>query len=166
MLVYLVRHAIADGRDPDRWPDDRDRPLTEEGRRRFRSAAKGLRKLAEAPDLVLTSPYLRARQTAALLHEHARWPEPVAHDALGAEQSAAGMLAVLEAQQQRAAVALVGHEPTLSELASGLLCGDPVRVTIELKKGAVACLRVHATLAGRAELLWLLPPRVLRELAR
>ena len=166
MLLYLVRHAIAEERDPDRWPDDRERPLTDEGRRRFRAAARGLRTVTETPDLVLASPYARARQTATLLREHAHWPEPVERDVLAADRDAAGILPLLDEHRERAALALVGHEPFMGELASLLLTGDPVRATIQFKKGAIACLRIHATLAGRAELVWLLPPRVLRSLGR
>ncbi|CAA9284487.1 MAG: hypothetical protein AVDCRST_MAG77-4097 [uncultured Chloroflexi bacterium] len=164
MLLFLVRHAIAEERSPERWPDDRARPLTDEGRRRFRSAARGLRAIAATPDHVLSSPFTRAIQTAALLQEHARWPEAEHAEALRADQAVSAFLPLLERHLQLPALGLVGHEPFLGDLASLLLTGDTARTTIEFKKGAVACLRIHATLAGRADLVWLLPPRVLRML--
>jgi hypothetical protein len=60
MDVYLVRHAIADHRNPARWPDDARRPLTTKGAVRFRSAASGLHRLIATVDVVLASPYIRA----------------------------------------------------------------------------------------------------------
>ena len=64
MRVYLLRHAIAAPRDPERYPTDLDRPLTAEGRRRMKRAAVGMRAAELGIDLVLTSPLARSRQTA------------------------------------------------------------------------------------------------------
>ena len=66
MEIYLIRHAIAEERGDD-WPDDDDRPLTEEGIRRFEEAARGLLEFDAHPVRILTSPLVRARQTAELL---------------------------------------------------------------------------------------------------
>src|SRR5262249_8330961 len=63
--VYLVRHAIAEERGP-KWPDDTLRPLTERGKRRFATGAAGFASLEEAPDRILTSPLVRAKQTAEI----------------------------------------------------------------------------------------------------
>src|SRR5215471_19083588 len=82
MYLYLVRHAIAFEPDPAQWPDDRDRPLTPEGEKRFRQAALGLRELVPSVDAVLSSPLVRAWQTAAILARKAGWPEPQRFDAL------------------------------------------------------------------------------------
>ena len=64
MLLLLNRHANAGERDPAQWPDDRDRPLTDKGRKVQRDVSRALRKLDLTPSLVLTSPWLRAAQTA------------------------------------------------------------------------------------------------------
>src|ERR1700680_3697749 len=82
MNVYLVRHAIAGVRDAGQWPDDSLRPLTKKGERRFRNAARGLAGFVPAPKAVLSSPYVRAWQTATILQEEAGWPAPTACDAL------------------------------------------------------------------------------------
>ena len=74
--VYLVRHAYAAHADPARWPDDALRPVTDEGAERFREAARGLAWLVPDIDLLLSSGYARAWQTAELLHEIAGWPVP------------------------------------------------------------------------------------------
>src|SRR5581483_6795869 len=86
MKVYLLRHAIAFDRDPERWPDDQLRPLTREGRQRFRKAARGLRVAAPDVETVLTSPYTRALATAELAAELGRWPAPVLLSSLGASE--------------------------------------------------------------------------------
>ena len=67
MLLLLVRHADAGERDPARWPDDTLRPLTEKGRKVQGEVMKALRDAGVAPEVVLTSPWLRAVQTAELL---------------------------------------------------------------------------------------------------
>ena len=118
--LYLVRHAFAAHADPARWPDDAVRPLTEEGITRFRAAARGLRRLVPAVDSVLSSGFARAWQTAELLHDDAGWPEPEECPALEAGRPASAALDILQGSSAHS-IALVGHEPYLSTLAS-LLC--------------------------------------------
>ena len=75
MDLLIVRHAIAFERDSRRWRDDGERPLSPEGMVRARKAAAGLKNIAERPQCVLSSPLVRARQTAAILTEFAGWPK-------------------------------------------------------------------------------------------
>src|SRR3954449_1630919 len=121
--VYLVRHAFAAHADAARWPDDSKRPLTDDGTRRFRAAARGLRRLVPDVDLVLSSGYVRAWQRAGLRHEVTGWPKPDECRALEADRSASAALDVLR-EHAEGSVALVGHEPYLSTLASILCAGD------------------------------------------
>ncbi len=79
MDLYLVRHGIAYDPDPAQWPDDKDRPLTPEGEKRFRQVARGLRELVPSVSVVLSSPWARAWRTAELLEKEAHWPAPVWH---------------------------------------------------------------------------------------
>ena len=74
MELLIIRHAIAFERDRHRWADDGARPLSPSGIRRARKAAAGLKELSKAPDRLLTSPLVRARQTAKILTEIAGWP--------------------------------------------------------------------------------------------
>ena len=76
MELILIRHARAFERDAAAWPDDSRRPLTENGRDQFARFAKRLRRVAPEVDLVESSGFVRAWQTALLLEEHARWPKP------------------------------------------------------------------------------------------
>ena len=166
MELLLVRHAIAFNRDPDRWSDDGDRPLTPEGETRFRKAARGLRTLVPSVDLVLSSPSARAWRTAEILAEEAGWPAPQPSKALEAERSRSDAMDAIRSEAGRESLALVGHEPNLSELASFLLTGSERRVVLEMKKGGVACLALPDGLAGNKGVLrWVATPKMLRAMA-
>jgi phosphohistidine phosphatase len=163
MELLLIRHGIAEERDASRWPDDRGRPLTEEGAAKLRKEAKVLGTLVPKVDALLTSDLTRAAQTAEILHEELGWPAPEPREELAAGTDPKLMARVLEPLEGAGAAALVGHEPDLSELASYLLAGDPDAFAIELKKGAVISLGIEAGAApGDAVLYWSIPPRVLR----
>jgi len=165
MRVYVIRHASAYERDRSRWPDDRRRPLTAEGARKFRRAAAGLARIAITVDRVLASPLARARQTAEILTREMGWPRAVESAELAPGRSAAQVLAALR-DQGVASLAAVGHEPGLSELIALGLGGPGIELRFELKKGGVACLCFPAAVGpGRAYLEWLLAPRMLRALA-
>ncbi len=165
MELYVVRHAAAFERDPERWPDDSERPLTPEGEEDFRLAARGLTTLAARAEVVLSSPYVRAWSTAQILSELDSWaspePTPVLEPTLPPEKAAQEVISYSDASY----VAVVGHRPGLHELASYFLTGDD-GLEITLKKGGVACIRFDGTPApGAGELRWLLTPKVLRKLA-
>jgi phosphohistidine phosphatase len=165
MDVYLVRHAIGATRDSTQWPDDSERPLTPEGEARFRNAARGLRRVAPKVDVVLSSPYVRAWQTAEILEREAGWPAPERAQELEATRYPADAVELLRRHASNS-VALVGHEPCLSHLASLLLAGDEHAVAIELKKGAVVFLTVNPEVRpGSAFLRWNVTPKILRALA-
>jgi phosphohistidine phosphatase len=159
--LYIVRHARAGHADSTVWPNDADRPLTDDGIARFREAAAGLRRLVPSVDAVLSSSFARAWQTAELLHEVARWPEPSRCAELEVGSTPAAAAAVLAERTERS-VAAVGHEPHLSRLAS-LLCADGEdRLRLELKKGAVALLAFDGRAApGEGTLRWTVPPKIL-----
>jgi len=166
--LYLVRHAVAYPHDADRWPDDTRRPLTPQGEEVFREAARGLRLLAPSVRSMLSSPYPRAWRTAEVLHEEAGWPEPVAAPGLEKERTPAEMLEDVEGRLDHGSLAVVGHEPALTELASTLLAGD-TRLRIDLDKGGAMAMALEVASASkprRAELRWLVTQRVLRSLAR
>ncbi len=135
--IYLVRHAIAEDRDAERWPDDALRPLTKDGEKKFRRAARGLREVASTVDVVLASPYVRAWRTAEILHEEAKWPAPAREERLEAWRDPSDGLALTGGD---GTIALVGHEPYLSRLASLVLTGDDDKVHIDFKKGGVILL--------------------------
>jgi phosphohistidine phosphatase len=163
--LYLVRHAIAAERGP-KYPDDRLRPLTAVGARRFATSVHGLATLGVTIDLVLTSPLARARETALLLASNLRSKKPPIEelDALApAGRHAAIVEAIARHAKRHRRLALVGHEPDLGELAARLI---GARGSIEFKKGGVCLIDVDgATPGGPGTLRWSLPPRALRGLA-
>jgi phosphohistidine phosphatase len=157
MRLFIIRHAIAVDRSPDIQDDAR--PLTDEGKKRFRLAARGLARLFPKPDLLLTSPLLRARQTARIAGK--AWGLPQTEEAALGGGSVAELETALRRIPARAAVALVGHEPQVSEFLAHLIgSSQPDRLTF--KKGGVAVVDLPAGLDSVGVLLAVLPPRVLR----
>jgi phosphohistidine phosphatase len=164
--LYLVRHAIAEPRNKARWPDDSLRPLSAEGAELFKLAARGLNRIGVEVEAVLASSYTRAWGTAEILSGKAAWPAPSAAPELEPSSSAPAALELVRARTE-SLLAVVGHEPGLSELVSLALTGDPHEAAIELKKGGVVCLRFGgAPGAGRALLRWSASPKLLRQLGR
>jgi phosphohistidine phosphatase len=157
--VLIVRHAIAVERGTPGTPDD-ERPLTAEGERRFRKAAKGLSRILRRPDLVLTSPLPRARRTAEIAAR--AWGSPEVHDdAALAGGDFEAMASLIDSHRDKRLIALVGHEPRLSELLACLL-GSPHGERLEFRKGGAALLELPGAASEGGSLLWFLPPRLLR----
>lgn len=155
--LYLVRHAVAAERG-DAWPDDTKRPLTTKGIGRFRDVAEGLRAVHVVVDVVLTSPLVRARQTAELLAAGlAPHPAVQVTDALAPGAAHAAFVdALARTRQQR--VACVGHEPDLGRLAAHLV---GAKRPFEFRKGG-ACRIDLESATGPGHLVWLATPRLLR----
>ena len=185
VTLYLIRHAQADERGP-RYPDDSLRPLVSKGHKQTRALAKALEILNIRFDRVFSSPYTRALETAKPLagrleaagiehlseltspnypqlltqivdnlvdksvNKHAG--EPVDKGVDNLANRAAGDLRV----------ALVGHEPYLSDLTSYLLTGDTDKVELKFKKAMVVQLRGELK-AGGMTLQMMLPARVYKK---
>jgi phosphohistidine phosphatase len=165
MDIFLIRHAVAEERDPARWPDDSLRPLTTPGKRRFREAARGLARVTPRVDAVLSSPYERASETAAILAKVAGWPAPRPCDALAPGGGATASIEAIEALGEPEAVALVGHEPDMSELLAYLLGASEMAIATGFRKGGVAAVTVDGPPGpGAARLRMVLSPKVLRRL--
>jgi len=162
MRLLVVRHAIA---VPHGTPGvaDNDRPLTPEGKLKFREAAKGLARTLDRPDAILTSPWLRARQTAAIAAEAWDGPEPKQTAAL-ASGSFEAQAEVLDEYPKDATVAIFGHEPWVSQLLARVL-GTREDERLTFKKGGAALVDVPGALAKGGSLVWYLTPKLLRKLA-
>jgi len=162
MQLLIIRHAIAFERDRHRWADDGARPLSPAGIRRSRKAAAGLKELCKAPDRLLTSPLVRARQTAEILTEVAGWPPAEIASELTPGEGAMAVLTLL-AKDRSKRIAIVGHQPDLSALLTACLLMDSSALPIQMKKNGVACLAFEGRVrVGRAALTWLATPRMLR----
>lgn len=161
MQLLIIRHAIAVDRGTPGIPDE-ERPLTPEGALKFREAAKSLARLVDRPDALLTSPWLRAKQTAAIAGGAWGQLEPKETAAL-ASGSFEELAAVLDRYPDDATVAVVGHEPWVSALLARLL-GTRHDDRLTFKKGGAALVDVPGRLAEGGSLAWFLPPKVLRRL--
>ena len=160
--LYLIRHGIAEDRG-EAWPDDSKRPLTEEGMSRLRKSARGLARLGVSFDVIMTSPLVRARQTADVVASAFEVrPHIVAAESLAPGGTSAAVLADLEKQARRSRIALVGHEPGIGEFTARLVGS---RHPVEFKKGAVCRIDVDALPpSGPGSIRWFLTPRIMRSL--
>lgn len=163
--LLIVRHAIAEDRvefAKTGWSDDR-RPLTKRGRNRMCQGALGLRWILGSLDLIATSPYVRAAETAGLLAAAFDGLVPEEVEALAPDGPYEALAEWVRGQDREARIALVGHEPHLSGFASLLLGGKGS--LLELKKGSACLLNVAPSVSpGSAHLCWALAPAHLRRL--
>jgi phosphohistidine phosphatase len=161
MLLLLIRHAHAGERDPAQWPDDTQRPLTDKGRKVQREVSRFLRKRNLAPSLVLTSPWLRAMQTAEIVVEAARATQPpVPCEPLAADPDLVRLADFVGDQPPDAIVALVGHSPWMEELAALLLAGDAAGLRLDFPKSGVMGIDVEGMTAGEGELRFFVRPKM------
>ena len=165
MHLYLVRHGIAVDREDPNCPPDTERPLTPKGIKKTRAAAMGLFALGVTPDAVLSSPWLRAVQTAEIFCEAMGFSSGkiVRTDALKGTSLPAELLRQLEKLKAREVVCF-GHEPQLHLVICEVL---HTKVGIEdLKKAGAACLKLERFSPPKGQLLALYPAKTLRLLGK
>jgi phosphohistidine phosphatase len=162
--LYLVRHAIAEERG-DEWSDDAKRPLTSSGMSRMKKAVRGLKRLDVSIEVILSSPLVRARQTAEILSAGLD-PNPtiVNLESLAPGGTHTALIADLQKHARKCRIALVGHEPSIGELAARLIGS---RHAIAFKKGAICRIDLdEIPPSGPGDLRWFLTPRILRGLKK
>ena len=161
MNLYILRHGIAVESGTPGYERDADRPLTPEGERKLGQIAEAMQQLELSFDVILSSPYLRARQTAEIVAEalNARKKLELS-DALtpgGSTRKLVEYLNRLDPVPEN--VLLVGHEPYLSGLVSLLAAGSE-STFVALKKGGLCRIAIESLKHGRCGfLMWLLTPR-------
>ena len=162
MDCVLLRHGIAVERDEWEGPDA-DRPLTERGAKRVVQVAAGLNRLDVQPTHVLSSPLIRAIETAEIVHRSLRVHSAVQIvDALLPDASPDRLLSVLHDLPPESCVHCVGHEPQLGIAASVMLAGKPSTAFPFKKAGACLIELAIPPKPGRGVLRWWLPPAQLR----
>jgi phosphohistidine phosphatase len=166
MNLYIIRHAIAVDEGTSDYESDSERPLTDKGRKKMRQIAKGLRALGVEFDLILSSPYVRAQETAEILADVFKMKKKIAFsDNLIPIAEPNLLIAEVNENHSVDSLALVGHEPHLSSLV-GLLTAKSTQLDIKLKKGGVCYLTVDDLHHEHdATLEWLLTPGILVEIA-
>ncbi len=161
MKLTIIRHAIAVPAGAEGISDE-ERPLTKKGKRRFVKAARGLAQVCGRPDVLLTSPLPRARETADIAAEAWGGPTPTPEAAL-AHGSADDIIAMLARYSSDQQVVMVGHEPTVSTVLARLL-GSPTGERFAFRKGGAACIDVPGAPAAGGRLEWFIRPKLLRAL--
>lgn len=156
MRIYFLRHGIAE--DREKWQgDDADRPLTEKGRKRLERTAKNIAPLDLELNAMITSPLVRARQTAEIMAKTLKLKDALHEDARLAPGFNLDALKLLLAEYSECkAILLVGHEPDFSQTINALTHG-----VIVMKKGALARVDLHDLTTLEGHLAWLIPPKVL-----
>jgi len=161
----MVRHGPAADRNPSRWPDDQRRPLTADGIRSTRRAAKGLASLRPTVDKVITSPATRAYATAEIFRkvldveaELETWDE------LEPDGAPGPILERLQRLSRKRGIVLVGHEPTLGELLGLSVTGESVPIARFSKAGAAQITFPQEPRPGAAEIGWVLTRKQLERL--
>ncbi len=159
MEIYLLRHGIAVERGEHSGRDE-ERALTSEGRRKTRRVAQAMRAMRLSFDVVFSSHFVRARQTAEIVVESLRAKQRLQlteHLAPGtpADSQVAWLKSLRPAPES---VLLVGHEPNLSELSSRLLTGQEM-LALNFKKAGLCKVSAERPGSGRATLEWFLTPR-------
>jgi phosphohistidine phosphatase len=162
--LFLLRHGAAVERGEMDFQNDSDRPLTTKGRRQLRQAAAAMLKMKLRFDLILSSPLLRARQTAEIIAVDLKLERRLKFSAALAPDASAKIL-LRELNEFTTApenVLLVGHEPGLSHLIS-LLAGGDGNLAVDFKKGGLCKLEMQKPRFGQcAQLMWLLTPKQMK----
>jgi len=161
--LYVLRHGIAIARGDASYPLDSDRPLTPKGIKRMKRVASGMRRLKISFDVMLTSPYKRALETAFVLGQQYGVGEMIQTcTALTPEVLPEEVIRILQEKYSTSRqLLLIGHEPQLSALISTMTSGSAGARPL-LKKGGLCKLQVDKLQPGKcATLLWLLTPRQL-----
>ena len=162
MILYIVRHAWAEEADETRWPDDAQRPLTDEGRKRFARVVSVLAGRGFAPAVVATSPLIRCRQTAEIIaRQIAGKPRLVPRDELSPGSDLDKLLAWTAAYAvNEEQFAWVGHAPDVGDLAAALIGEGSANLVFA--KGAVAAIEFDGQPARqKGALRWLVTAKIL-----
>lgn len=163
MQIYIVRHGIAIDREDPKCPPDPDRYLTEEGIEKTKQVAKGIAALGATADLLMSSPYVRAMQTAEIFAAVLEYPKEKIRrtDLLLPGSEASIFYRELSKDKHSSTVFCFGHAPQLDDLiATGVGSKHPIT---SLKKAAVALLELKRVSPPSGQLVWLATPKMLRK---
>jgi phosphohistidine phosphatase len=163
MELYIVRHGIAVDREDPKCPPDPERYLTDEGKEKSRQVAKGLAEIASVPDLILSSPYVRAAQTAEIFAEALEYSKQKIRtsDLLLPGAEPLQLFRELAKDKDLSTVFVFGHAPHLDDLLATAV-GTKHHIS-SLKKAGVAFVELKRLSPPSGELVWLATPKLLRK---
>jgi len=163
MQLYIVRHGIAIDREDPKCPPEADRYLTAEGVERTKQVAETIAVLGMHPDLMFSSPYVRAMQTAAIFASELEYPKQTVRqtDSLlpGAEPGA--FLRELAREKDASTVFCFGHAPHVDGLLAAAV-GASRHIT-SMKKAGVALVELKRLSPPNGQLVWLITPKLIRK---
>ncbi len=162
MILYIVRHSDAVPSGTPGVHEDQ-RPLTDKGIRKMKEVARGLRLIDVLPELILTSPLPRAKETADIIAE-ALGGQVMMTENLAPTGSRPELYRELRMHRKRASLMMVGHQPSLGEIAGEIAWGSSDHC-LELKKGGACALEIaRLDPVPTGTLLWLITPALLRRI--
>jgi phosphohistidine phosphatase len=163
MQLYIVRHGIAIDREDPKCPPDPERFLTDEGIEKTKQVAKGVAEIGAVTDLILSSPYVRAVQTAEIFASALEYPKQKIHksDQLLPGAEPLQLFRELAKDKEHSAVFVVGHAPHLDDLIATAI-GTKHHISA-LKKAGVALVELKRLVPPSGELIWLATPKLLRK---
>jgi phosphohistidine phosphatase len=167
MNIFILRHGIAVERGTKGFDVDAERPLTGKGKRQLRTSAAAMKRMKLRFDLILSSPYKRARQTAEIVAEELKLKKRLKlSDTLRFESDPGAMIGEIAGLKPTPKnVLLVGHEPYLSNLISRLVSGTG-NIAMDFKKGGLCKIEMEKLRDGTStRLVWLLTPKLMKEMA-
>ena len=167
MDLLIIRHAAAEDREEfaRKGRPDSERPLTKRGVERMQMAARGLTTMALPIERLISSPAVRAVQTAEIIAPAVECRQIEQEGVFAPEAPSHMAVEWLRKQPRVDGMAVVGHEPNISQLAESLIAGRP-QGNMPLKKGGMILIRFDNAIGyGNGKLVWALPPAVLRRLA-
>ena len=166
MQLYIVRHGVAIDREDPKCPSDPERFLTAEGIEKTGEVAKGVAKIADTPDLMLTSPYLRAAQTAEIFADALEYPKQKIRktEALLPGAEPLQLLRELGKDKDQSTVFVFGHAPHADELLATAV-GSKHHISA-LKKAGVALIELRRLVPPSGQLIWLATPKLLRRVGK
>lgn len=166
MQLYIVRHGIAIDREDPKCPPDPERFLTEEGIEKTRQVAKGVIEISSVPDLMLSSPYVRAMQTAEIFAKALEYSKDKIRksDFLLPGAESLQLFRELSRDKDNSVVFVFGHAPHLDDLIATALTSKH-QVT-SLKKAGVALVELKRLVPPSGELVWLSTPKILKKVGK
>jgi len=163
MQLFIVRHGIAVDREDPNCPADPDRFLTDEGMEKTRQVAKGVAEIGAVPDRMLTSPYLRAVQTAEIFAALLGCSKQKIQksDLLLPGAEPLQLFRELAKDKELSVAFIFGHAPHLDDVIATAV-GTKHHIT-SLKKAGVALVELTRLVPPSGELVWLATPKLLRK---
>ena len=165
MVIYFLRHANAGLKQFSDAVKDEKRPIDKIGEVQSHDVGRALAAIGVTVNVILSSPLARAMQTAAIVSQELGHEEKlVIDDALRPEATFEKFKALLNRHKDKAAIMVVGHDPSMTEFVNKVLSGGGPLAAIEMKKGGVA--KVEKDLRKQAVLKWVMPPKVVQKIQR